>query len=103
MRRRRAILLLCCLFISVGYQTGVGQPPTTAEPAPQIKKTPTDALGDPLPRPAMARLGTTRMRVNFVSKLVLSPDGKFLAGGNGGEIRLWEVSSGKSVCKISTG
>jgi WD40 repeat protein len=77
---------------------------TSASPAqPRV-----DALGDPLPEGAIARLGTTRMRhfstpdhyVWGLGCITWSPDGKMIATTSysdkiGIEARLWEASTGK--------
>jgi WD40 repeat protein len=55
-----------------------------------------DLDGDPLPAEALARLGTTRWRVNReVYSLAVSPDGKTLAVGANWEIGLWDLGTGK--------
>src|SRR5262245_1141058 len=63
-----------------------------APPVPRV-----DALGDPLPAGALARLGTTRFRQSDqVNVVAISPDGKLAAGVScSAEIHLWEVPSGK--------
>jgi hypothetical protein len=52
-----------------------------------------DAFGNPLPRPAIARIGTSRMRHQAHDLgLIFSPDGKQLAStGWGGVQQLTEV------------
>jgi WD40 repeat protein len=56
-----------------------------------------DALGDPLPERAIARLGTKRlMQYHSVQCVAFSPDGKSLAtAGYGDGIWLWEWPAGK--------
>ena len=69
-----------------------------------------DALGDPLPEGAIARLGTTRMRHSStpdhycwgIRYIAWSPDGKLIATTSyadtiGIEARLWEATTGKPL------
>jgi WD40 repeat protein len=63
----------------------------------------TDGLGDPLPRRAVARLGSSRLRHGGrVDRLLFSPDGKKLASW-GGEYRVpdgvvhWDAATGKEL------
>ena len=63
-----------------------------------------DRHGDPLPPGAVARLGTTRLRlVPEANEVALSEDGKLVAAGtgyHGARIRVWEATTGRLVCEI---
>jgi WD40 repeat protein len=77
----------------VGSVLPAGPPKPAAEKAEAAL----DALGDPLPAGALARLGTPRFKhCGRVVALTLSADSKLLATGDEAcVIRLWEVASGK--------
>ena len=56
----------------------------------------TDALGDPLPAGAVARLGSLRLyHDSQVQRVVLSPDGKWVVGWDQTGNRLWDAQTGK--------
>jgi hypothetical protein len=64
----------------------------------------TDALGDPLPLGAVARLGTLRFKHNPagnqpIDTALISPDGTKIASmvSSAGSIRLWDAASGKEI------
>src|SRR5262245_52276148 len=64
--------------------------------APAIDPLRVDLHGDPLPRGAVARLGTVRFRAAApVFALAFTPDGKALAGGCG-PVDIWDTATGKS-------
>jgi WD40 repeat protein len=56
-----------------------------------------DAVGEPLPPRALARLGTTRLRhVGIVQDACLTPDGKLLCTCTlGGNVWVWDTATGK--------
>ena len=64
----------------------------------------TDALGDPLPQGAVARLGTLRFKhapaqSAIIDSAVYSPDGTKIASValTSGSVRLWEADTGKEI------
>jgi WD40 repeat protein len=59
----------------------------------------TDRLGDPLPKGAIARLGTMRLRHDGrVTSVAFAPDGKTLASASvDGTIRIWETATGREL------
>ncbi len=62
-----------------------------------------DSAGDPLPKGAWARMGSTRWRhKSDVALARFSPDGKILAtAGTGDTIRLWDVATGKQLHELT--
>src|SRR5579862_108178 len=61
-----------------------------------------DALGDPLPAGARARLGSTRFRLGgHIASAALSPDGKWIAGSNNSDqITLCDPQTGKEISRF---
>ncbi|HEV3142414.1 MAG TPA: WD40 repeat domain-containing protein, partial [Gemmataceae bacterium] len=99
--RQAAILLSVPLLLS---GPALGQPSE-----PLAAKDRTDLLGDPLPKDAVARLGTVRFNPgNMVNALAFSPDGTRLAiwahdwlGGVGSRLIIADASSGREVKNIA--
>ena len=90
---RRITLVLVAAFLVVGN--------VMAQPAIWSR---TDALGDPLPEGAIARLGTLRFKHTpakngTIDMAIFSPDGtKAVSLVSGlGSIRLWNTASGKEI------
>ncbi|HEV3260479.1 MAG TPA: sigma-70 family RNA polymerase sigma factor [Gemmataceae bacterium] len=64
------------------------------------KQTRTDRYGDPLPKEAIARLGTVRLRDGGffgVYGAAFAPDGKTIASTGRQGIHLWEAATGKEL------
>lgn len=91
--------LTYALILSLGVAPAFGQ-----EKDVHVQR---DALGDPLPKGAVARLGTMRLFHPNTLFLAFSPDGKHLVSIDGGglkhgEARLWDVKTGKQVHRWQT-
>jgi WD40 repeat protein len=70
--------------------------------AAEIPKIRVDLYGDALPRGAVARLGTHRLRhLNNVASVAYSPDGKTLAsGGADRAVVIWDSATGKPLHRL---
>ena len=65
------------------------------------------ALDDPLPPAAVARLGTARFKHIpgwYVHRAIYSPDGKRIASASrgGGEVILWDAATGKELARCGS-
>jgi WD40 repeat protein len=87
-------------------QNPSSEPPKAMPSAKQIparreEKARTDHSGDPLPPGAIARLGTTSFRINDLrGGLAVTPDGKILAIGGRGPLRLVSSATGETIRSI---
>ncbi len=89
--------------------------PQAAEPASAVLSQPrqldnprTDRYGDPLPRGAIARLGTARFRQNefddghAISRVLYSSNGQTLVTvGSGHAVIIWDASTGRALRRIA--
>jgi WD40 repeat protein len=84
---RRAAVLLTCLLAA----------PAPAAAPPALRR---DHLGDALPRGAVARLGTTRLRqygAPHVLSVAFSPDSRLIASSGEPRVWLWDSATGKKL------
>lgn len=94
------------LFPFLGLLLALAALPDAAAPAAGPPGAPRyDSHGDPLPKHAIARLGTTRWRVaggvSFVSFL---PDGKTILTADGSAVlQFWDATDGRELRRLETG
>ncbi len=69
------------------------------QPKADRREAKADLYGDPLPRSAVARMGTVRLRHGHtVASVAFAPDRKTLAtGGEDNAVRLWDLATGKEL------
>lgn len=91
LRAKRKIGALVILLIGAG--NAASQEPT---------KERVDSLGDPLPKQALFRIGTTRLQhQGQIQALAVSNDGKLIAScGREKVVRVWDVRDGKPLWKF---
>jgi WD40 repeat protein len=99
-----AICSALVLVQIVPHQSSAG---ADEEAPPTKNQVRVDFQGDPLPRGALARLGTLRLRhADPVTAMVFAPDSRTLASASGGEgshdntIRLWAVPGGREIRRL---
>jgi WD40 repeat protein len=86
-RRTRWLHLLAASFLAAGLYALAGPAARSGPPARG------QGGGEPLPRGAVARMGSRLAQVFQVDRLCLSADGKTLATASKGSLRLWDVAS----------
>ncbi len=87
MSRTESALILC-IIATVPW-------PAPGQPAP------VNSAGDPLPRGAIARIGTNRYRLPNLSQVFFSPDRSILIGkGGDASLTFWEAETGKTVAEF---
>lgn len=88
-------LILPCVLLLVWLLPSAGLP--VAAVGAEVP-TRADRYGDPLPKGAVARLGTARLRhLDNIQSIVFSADGKMLAATDAPTVALWETATGKAL------
>ncbi len=105
-----AVMTLICASTGIAALAGRDESANRKEAVPRsdpaVRDPSVDLYGDPLPKGAIARLGTVRFRHNargnFVGgRVFLTPDGKTLVtAGADGQARIWEIATGRFVRSI---
>src|SRR5260370_1058528 len=92
MARFRLTTLLVILGVPTDFLSAAAPPTLTG----------IDQHGDPLPRGAIARLGTERLRLGMrsmdgMAQVIFSPDGRTLLSRGKTGFRLWDATSGRAL------
>jgi WD40 repeat protein len=80
--------------MAVPIATALGRHAPAAPPAGQVA---IDLHGDPLPLGALARMGTLRLYHLYGYQVAYSGDGKVLVSSSGGDIKIWDVVTGREL------
>ena len=95
-----ALVLAAGVAAGAGLLAGSAAPPELAPP-PRAVEAPAplvDALGDPLPPGAVARLGTNRLHHGEnLQRVLVSPDGRHILSQGNRTWKLWEADTGKEL------
>jgi WD40 repeat protein len=83
------------VILFTNHSPRVHAEPVEGQPTPVDGKPGVDRYGDPLPKGAVARLGTTRFRQ--ARHVAFSPDGKTIAICGFKTISIWDVKTGKEL------
>ena len=103
MRNFHPILLLCLCWLLVGCPPRPApQRPTTTRPKPPPLRLARDRHGDAIPRGAVVRLGTVRLRHSTrVSHLAFSPDNRYLVSvATENRLHIWDAATGKPLAEV---
>jgi WD40 repeat protein len=99
----RRFVFLVALVVLVLPLIAPGQPPAAQGRKGQAdgKTAHLDRYGDPLPPGAIARLGSIRFRAHdAVHTLVVTPNGRLLAVGDGSGFTVWDALTGKQLYRL---
>ncbi|MBI1918106.1 MAG: sigma-70 family RNA polymerase sigma factor [Planctomycetes bacterium] len=95
-------MLMHAVPVAITLVEGEEQPGQEATQAPAKAESQqparADRQGDALPPGAVVRLGTLRFRHDsWVESVAVSSEGKLIAGGGAGRVRLWDGATGKEL------
>ena len=100
---RFCLLVLAATLAAVLPLSGQGQPPAGPQQFPSQKQvtTPSDFFDDPLPKGAIARLGSWRLRHDSeIKSVAITADGKTIASLADDGVRVWQAETGEQLGHI---
>lgn len=89
----RLLPVVVCLVLPEALTETGQSPPNGKKLSAAQGPVRTDRDGEPLPDEVAARMGSGRLRGGW--RIAFSPDGKFLASGGDGSIRVWDAATGR--------
>src|SRR5262245_14693186 len=95
-RAMPSLRLVAGIAAALAFSVTFVRSPGASDPPVDGRVASTDLFGDPLPKGAIARMGTTRLRHGgAVERVAWFPDGHRLASiGMDQTLRVWDVSRG---------
>jgi RNA polymerase sigma factor (sigma-70 family) len=81
-------------------QSGEAAAPSAEKPAAERSAARTDLYGDPLPKGAIARMGSIQLRHTGLSDFLVLPDGKTILTAGDRVLHFWDMAAGKQVREV---
>src|SRR5262249_38400612 len=93
--RQLSFVVLACCLLTLAVPTNEM---SWGQHEKSNKRQLTDISGDPLPKHAVARMGTVRLRQSCnLTSLLFSPDSRMIASAGEGELHVWDARTGEPI------